>query len=226
MTTVHGTTPDPFPPATDPAVTWETPHGTLRVWSHASEAFILNLIVDSGFGALFRPSRYQEEFLHTARRPGGNVVLAVAEPGIIVGYILAERPVPVAWQRRVAHNRWAEHAAVVELGAIEVSRNCRRLGIADHLIDALVAYPEYQDQIIIGTIMRRYWDLTDTGMDAWQYRAALMGLLGRYGFEVYATDDPRVISEPTDALLARIGPATRPEHIELFHRLRLPNSSP
>ncbi len=219
MTILPGVDPDAFPSEFLSALSWDTPRGTLRVYSRASADFILGQTVDPGFGVLFRPSRYQEELVHVAQHPEGNVFVAVAEPGIVVGYLLAERPVPVAWQRRVARNRWSDSPAIVELGAMEVSANYRRLGIAEHLIEALVNFPEYQDKIIIGTILRRYWDLKGSGMNAWQYRTALVRLLGDFGFEVFTSDDPRVLGEPTDALLARFGPDVAPEHVDQFHRL-------
>ncbi|MBI4498442.1 MAG: hypothetical protein HY689_11145 [Chloroflexi bacterium] len=226
MSLFHDASHDAVPAAEHPTLTWEAPQGTLRIWSHASEALILGLTIDPGFGVLFRLNRYQDEFLRIARRADGNVLLAVADPGRIVGYILVERPVPRAWQRRIVQSRWEDCPAIYELGALEVSRNYRRLRIAERLLEVLVADPAFQDKILVTTVMRRYWDLAGTGMDAWRYRASLVNLLVRYGFQEYATDDPRVITEPTDALLARIGPATAPEYVQQFHRLRLAHTPP
>ena len=224
--TTPGISHEPYPDGRSPTLVWETPRGTFRIFRHATLELIASVTLDAGLGLLFRPSRYREEFLHTAQHPGGNVILALAEQNIVVGHLLVEQPVPVAWQRRVSHNRWAECPAIVELTGIEVSQNYRRLGVAEHLLAALADDPAMQDKIIMGTIMRRYWDLADTGLTAWQYRAALVDLLGRFGFEVFSTDDPRVITEPTDALLARIGLQAAPVHVAQFHRLRHTSSSP
>ncbi|MCX6023738.1 MAG: hypothetical protein NTZ05_18805, partial [Chloroflexi bacterium] len=148
-----------FASATPPAAVLATSRGDIAIFSHATEQMIADLAVDNGFGAVFRASRAREEFTRIARREDGNVLLAVATPGVIMGYLLLERPIPVAWQQRVMHQRWAECEAIVELAAMEVSRNFRRLRVAEGMLRVVAADPGLQDKIVIATALRRYWDL-------------------------------------------------------------------
>lgn len=211
------------PPAssTPAAVTLATARGPITILSHVTEEQLQELLVDDGIGAVFRPSRAREEFLRIARREDGNVILAVAEPNLIAGYVLVERPVPVAWQRRVMNNRWSDMPWIYEFGAIEVSRNYRRLRLAEEMLHVLTADPLLQDKILVASAMTRYWDLTETQLTARQYRDALISLMRSVGFQTYPTSDREIISDPNNALLAWFGPQARQEDIAAFHERRM-----
>lgn len=206
------------PPAT---VTLDTVRGPVRILSHATEEQISGLTVDDGIGAVFRPSRALEEFLRIARRPDGNVILAVAEPELVAGYALIERPVPVAWQRRVMNSRWSDLTAIYEMGAIEVSRNYRRLRLAEEMLRVMAADPLLQGKIVIASAITRYWDLAEAHLTVRQYRDALVKLMRSAGFETYPTSDREIISDPNNVLLAWFGPQVRPEDVAAFHELRM-----
>lgn len=214
------TTP-PTSPAPPVITTLDSGRGPIKILSHTTEEQINGLVVDEGIGSLFRPSRAHEEFLRIARRDDGNVILAVAEPSLIVGYVLVERPVPVAWQRRVMNSRWSSAEAIYEMGAIEVSRNFRRLRLAEEMLRVMAADPLLQDKIVIASAMTRYWDLAETGLTARQYRDALIKLMRSAGFDTFPTSDRDIISDPNNALLAWFGPRVRPEDVAAFHELRM-----
>src|SRR5262249_26034927 len=108
-----------------------------------------------------------------------------------------------------------------ELGSIEVSKNYRRLGIADALMEAALAGDAYQDVIVVAETIRWHWDLETSGGNPFVYRERLLARMRRFGVDEYGTDEAYVRADAANALVARIGPSCAPEHVQHFHGLRV-----
>lgn len=202
------------------AIVLDTPRGPLTVRRRCPVALIDSLTADEGFGNILRPSRAKATFQRIAAIPDGNVTLATTADGLIAGYVMISRPAPTRWQQRVTHDRWQQCEAIHELGSIEVSKNFRRLGIAERLMEVAMGDPAYRAAIVVAEGIRWHWDLATAGGNAFIYRDRLLELLKRYGFEEFGTDDPDVRADPANVLVARIGPDCEQEHIQHFHGLR------
>ena len=198
----------------------DTPRGPLTVRRRCSLEFIDTLTADEGFGNILRPSRAKSTFQRIAATADGNVTLATTADGLIAGYVMISRPAPTRWQQRVMHDRWQQCEAIQELGSIEVSKNFRRLGIAEHLLEVALNDPMYRTAIVVAEGIRWHWDLATAGGNAFLYRDRLVALLKRYGFEEFGTDDPDVRADSANVLVARFGPECDDEHIQHFHGLR------
>ncbi|MCX6023501.1 MAG: hypothetical protein NTZ05_17570 [Chloroflexi bacterium] len=92
-----------LPPSADAII--EAPSGPILVIRRCSPDLIERLTVDSGFGHILRPRTAKTTLRRIAARLSGNVTLAVAPGGVIVGYVLVARPEPTRWQQRVMHER-------------------------------------------------------------------------------------------------------------------------
>lgn len=198
----------------------DTPQGALTVQRVCSLALIEQLTVDDGFGNILRPIRAKATFQRIAARPSGNVTLAFTPDHVVAGYLMIARPEPMHWQQRVIHERWEQCEALYELGSIEVSKNFRRLGIADRLMQVAFANGAYDDLIVVAETIRWHWDLATAQGNAFLYRDRLLALMKRYGFAEFGTDEAEVRSDPANALIARIGPHCPQEHVEHLHSLR------
>ncbi|MCX6023500.1 MAG: CBS domain-containing protein, partial [Chloroflexi bacterium] len=88
-------------------------------------------------------------------------------------------------------------------------------------METALAGDAYDGAIVIAETIRWHWDLSTSGGDAFLYRERLLALMKRYGFDEYVTDEADVRSDPANALVARIGGAATPEHVQHFHALRL-----
>ena len=80
----------------------------------------------------------------------------------------------------LAHERWENLPDVAELGSIEVARSARRRGIHHH------------------------WDSSTASLAYFDYRAMLLRMLARAGFERWPTADPEV-DRPPSFFAVRVG---------------------
>lgn len=76
--------------------------------------------------------------------------------------------------------------------------------------------PRLEEKILIGEALLSHWDLRGSGLDVWAYRAALLRLLERAGFERFDTSQPEVALDPASFLIARIGRRTSSESRSAF----------
>lgn len=180
--------------------TLETKKGKISLESYCPVEELEKLTVDGGIMMFSRndPERQKRALVNVARSENGNVVVGVHE-GRLVSYIGILRP--------SERERWGKPAYswLYELGAIEVSRNYRRLGLAEAMLEVSFDDPFYDDKIMLTTGFTWHWDLEGTGIDKTRYRSLGIELFGRFGFMEMGTDEPNVTMDPANLFLVRLG---------------------
>jgi len=161
------------------------------------------------------PRRQQEALSLVASNPEGIVYIARSGPEII-GYILFHYP--------NQFSRWARHPRVMELGAIEISREWQQMSIAKELILEAFTNPILDDFILLTTEFYWHWDLKTTGLSVWEFQNMLKHIYGSVGFKRRHTDDPEILEHPSNMLLVRIGKNVSRSHTEMFDELIYQNS--
>ena len=148
-----------------------------------------------------------------AALPDANVTVALSAAGQIIGHI--ERSYPDA----VEGWRDNEDGLCYELGAIEVSRNWRHLGIAKAMSACIIADPFVETKIFFLTGYSWHWDLDQTTLSAYAYRNMLVCLFQPFGFHVYLTTNPEITLSSANVLMARIGAQVMITQIERFQKM-------
>lgn len=178
----------------------DTPKGTVHIENHCSAETLKELAVDGGICMFSRhnPDRQKRALVNVAEHEGGNVI-AGTSGGLLVSYVGIHHP--------SEKERWGKpgYPWLFELGAIEVSRNYRELGLAVSMLDAAFNDPFYEDKIVLTTAFTWHWDLEVTGMTKMQYRELFINLAGKYGFIEMATDEPNVTMDSANLFLVRLG---------------------
>ncbi|MCS6927426.1 MAG: N-acetyltransferase [Candidatus Binatia bacterium] len=196
--------------------TLPSPRGTLRLLSVCSPDFLRTLTLEEGIGrfAHYRSIISGISTLATvAALPDANVTVALSPAGQIIGYIECSYPDPL--------EGWRDNAdgLCYELGAIEVSRNWRRLGLARAMTALIIADPFIETKIFFLTGYCWHWDLDHTGLSAYAYRNMLVRLFRPFDFRVYLTTNPEITLSSANVLMARIGHQVTPAQIERFQRM-------
>jgi acetoin utilization protein AcuA len=193
-----------------------SPRGEIRILTYCQPEFIRSLSFDEGIG---RFSHYRSivTSLSTlekiAELPDGNVTLALSSAGHIVGYVECCYPDPIeGWQDNT-------DGLCYELGAIEVSRNWRRLGIAHAMVALIVKDPFIEEKVFFLTGYSWHWDLDQTQLSAYAYRNVLVRLFRPFGFRVYHTTNPEIVMSSANVLMARIGSKVTPPQVERFQKM-------
>ena len=193
-----------------------SPFGPVRLLSTCSPAFLHTLTLEEGIG---RFARYRSiisgiETLETvAALPDANVTIALSPAGQIISYIECSYPDAV--------EGWRDNAEGLcyELGAIEVSRNWRRLGLARAMTALILADPFIESKVFFLTGYCWHWDLDQTNLSAYAYRNMLVRLFRPFGFRVYLTTNPEITMSSANVLMARIGTRVAPVQIEHFQKM-------
>jgi acetoin utilization protein AcuA len=179
-----------------------TPRGDVRIRSFCRPLFIRQYSFDSEFktGDHYKSLYTQRATLEgNAQRIDANVVLAITEPQRIIGFGVLTYP--------EAGERWAELGLrlMMEVKAVEVARDWRFAGIASRMLKMVLDHPLIEDKIAYMVGYSWTWDLEGTRKTAQEYRAMLIRLFGRYGFQEYQTNDPNVCLKPENVFMGRIG---------------------
>jgi acetoin utilization protein AcuA len=178
----------------------ETVKGGIQIENYCPAEKLEKLSVDEGIRMFSRhnPERQKNALINVARLEGGNVI-AGTKDSLLVSYIGIHQP--------SERERWGKqaHHWLFELGAIEVSRNFRELGLAEAMLDVAFDDPFYDDKIMLTTAFTWHWDLEATGMSKMQYRELFLHLAGKYGFIEMGTDDPNVTMDSANLFLVRLG---------------------
>jgi len=178
----------------------ETPSGTVAVRNYARADVIEGLEVDGGICMFSRhnPERQKAALVNVSRTDGGNVISATSG-NVLAAYIGIHRP--------SERERWGKpgHDWLYELGAIEVSRNYRRMGLAEAMLEVAFGDPFYDDKIVLTTGFTWHWDLEETGMNKMEYHDFGVKLMGAYGFMEMATDEPNIAMDSANLFMVRIG---------------------
>lgn len=193
-----------------------SPHGAIRILSACTSSFLHTLRLDQGIG---RFARYRSiisgiETLETvAALPDANVTVALAPAGQLVGYVECSYPDPI--------EGWRENAdgLCYELGAIEVSRHWRHLGIAQAMTSLIVSDSFIETKVFFLTGYCWHWDLDQTTLSAYAYRNMLVRLFRPFGFRVYLTTNPEITMSSANVLMARLGTHLTTEQIERFQKM-------
>lgn len=159
----------------------------------------------------FRPSAAQKEALiEIAELPEGMIYIARA-CGEIVGYVTFHYP--------EGYSRWSRHPNIMELGAIEISPQWRKHGIAERLLRTAFGNPVMEDFILITTEFCWHWDLERSGLGLFHYQKMLEKLFGIVNLKRRATDDPDVTENPANVLMARMGKNISEKDAVLFENM-------
>jgi GNAT superfamily N-acetyltransferase len=160
------------------------------------------------------PEREHQLLIGIAKRPDCRLILAYTPEGVIVAEVtLAPGD---AW--------WAGLEHVYE-GAVQVSSNWRRRGIARQLLSFALELDEVEDIVIFALGLSWHWDTEGLGINMFQYRKLIEQLFARYGFAEYLTSEPNITMDPANIFLARIGSRVDLQTINGFYNrmLRSPN---
>ena len=193
---------------------FDTPRGVVRVQMHASAELIASLTPDPGLHVFHPPAVMHRVLIDIARSIDGAVVIAYhVESRTLVGFIAFHPPdVRVRWgQKRIPH--------IIELEAIEVSSNWRRMGISEHMFEVAFSTHYFDDKVVISTEYAWHWDLSEAGLTKEQYANMLRELFMQNGFQEFETDEPNIQADPANLFMVRIGNKVSPETIQQFTAL-------
>jgi len=180
--------------------TLKTSKGTIELENYCPTDKLEKLTVDDGICMFSRnnPGRQKKALVNVSKAEGGNVITGIKD-GSLVSYIGIHPP--------SERERWGkpDYPWLFELGAIEVSRGYRRIGLAEAMLEIAFDDPFYEDKVVLTTGFTWHWDLEDTGLDKMQYRMIGIELFGQYGFMEMATDEPNVTMDSANLFLVRLG---------------------
>ncbi len=192
-----------------------TPKGELLFRALCPPGSFVGLKLDPGLGRFAHYSsmiQKLELFQRIASGEDGNVILALADGNTVVAYACCYYPAP--------GERWAALGKLMyEMGAIEVSRNWRNLGIAQKLVHMAMDRDFYEEKIAYMNGFSWHWDLEGTGFTLAQYRQMMINLMRPYGFKEYPTNEPNVAIREENVFLARIGSRVSELDVRRFRKL-------
>jgi len=191
--------------------------GELRIRSFCTSDEIRQLSFDRQFGthAHYRSLYTKRESLERkAEQPDTSVVLAIADSKRIVGFGVLAYPDP--------EERWAQLAPklMMEVNAIEVSREWRSKKVARGIVQMMNVHPRIEDKVAYFVGYSWTWDLDGNRMTAQQYRQMMARLFEPFGFEEYQTNEPNICLKPENIFMARIGENVSKELQNQFKWLR------
>jgi acetoin utilization protein AcuA len=191
--------------------------GELRIRSFCTPDEIRQLSFDRQFGthAHYRSLYTKRESLERkAEQPDTSVVLAIADSKRIVGFGVLAYPDP--------EERWAQLAPnlMLEVNAIEVSREWRSKKVARGIVQMMNVHPKIEDKVAYFVGYSWTWDLDGNRMTAQQYRQMMSRLFEPFGFEEYQTNEPNICLKPENIFMARIGENVSKELQHQFKWLR------
>lgn len=189
---------------------FDTPKGQVEIVGPLTKKDIENLTMNKNLNNFRRASRQKESLLSVAELPEG--IVHVAKHGNeIIGYVMFHYP--------NQYSRWNKHPRMLELGAIEISRDWKQMGIATKLLQETFKNPELEEYIVITTEFYWHWDLEGTGLSIWGYQKMLRKLFGSAGFKKRHTDDPEILEHPANMLMVRFGKNVHDTHLKAFEDL-------
>lgn len=162
----------------------------------------------------FRPPKEQKKALvEIASLNEGRMIIARLD-SVIIGYVTFHYPDEM--------ERWSEANMedLIELGAIEVAKEYRALGLGKKMIQLAFLDEQMEDYIVFTTEYYWHWDLEGTRLNVWDYRKMMEQLMKSVDMIWYATDDPEICSHPANCLMVRIGKNVPLSSKEQFDRVR------
>jgi acetoin utilization protein AcuA len=195
----------------------ETRGGTLSIIPNCPLELFSGLQVDSGIGNFAHYSsiiQKRDVFEKIASEDGGRVALALVEGRTIVGYAACWYPGEDQRWSRLGH-------LMYEMGALEVSRNYRKMRIASRMVGTVM-----EDEDFFGSRIAYmngfvwHWDLVGCGLNMQEYRTMMIGLLKARGFEECYTNEPNIALREENVFMVRTGSAVSEEDRNRFRNLR------
>jgi len=175
----------------------------VELWRCAS--CLDGVTIADDFGAIVASSRLGAT-MRSNLEVGGFIVAAL-RGDVLVGYATTVPLAALSSPEAAPFDRWHDLPDGYELGAIEVARAARRAGIATALMRRLGQHDELERAIVLAHGTASHWDVDDAGLGYFRYRAMLIRVLSRAGFEPRATDDPETRDSAANFLAVRIGRA-------------------
>ncbi|MEW9104160.1 GNAT family N-acetyltransferase [Paenibacillus sp. S-12] len=171
------------------------------------------LTMHTDLKAFRRPADQHQALVEIADLPEGRIIIA-REGSTIVGYVTFHYPDEL--------ERWSDGQMddLIELGAIEVAKDYRSLGLGRSMISTAFEDEQMERYIVFTTEYYWHWDLDGTRMNVWDYRKMMEKLMESVGMIWYATDDPEICSHPANCLMVRIGKNVPLSSEEQFDRVR------
>lgn len=199
------------------STTHQTALGEVQIRAFTTPAEIRSYQFDKQFG-----THAQYKSIYTKRATlekhaaveGANVVLALAGGSRIVGFGVLNYP--------RSDERWHELGPklMMEVKAIEVSREWRSTGIAEHIMEMLLSHPDIEKMIVYMVGYSWTWDLDGSGKTALQYRQMMIRLFSPHGFVELQTNEPNICLKPENLFMGRVGKEVSAEIKQRFKWLR------
>ena len=193
-----------------------TSDSNITIEGHVEPEKLKEMTFDEGLDSFRVPKEQFEALIEISELPEGRIIVCRIDQHII-GYTTYVYPDPL--------ERWSDGNLpyILELGAIELSLEYRKYGLGKKMLKLAMKSPEMEDYIVITTEYYWHWDLKNSGLDVYEYQKIMHKMMAEGGLEVFATDDPEIISHPANSLMARIGANISQEQMEAFDRLRFMN---
>lgn len=180
----------------------ETPMGKLSMVTFASPDEIRRFGFDRqfsehrGFRSLYTR---RTSLIRRATEEDANVVLAVTDKENIIGFGVLACPEP--------DQRWArlEPKVMMEVKAIEVARDWRRMGVGNVIVKGMLSHPKVEEKIIYFVGFTWTWDLEWTRMTASKYRKMMIRLFQPFQFNECKTNEPNICLDADNLFMCRTG---------------------
>jgi acetoin utilization protein AcuA len=185
----------------------------LTVEGPVAPLVLAELNMHKDLDAFRRPKDQQTALVEIASLPEGRIIVA-RNGNTIIGYVTFHYPNEM--------ERWSQGSMpdLIELGGIEVANEYRSFGISKKLIQLAFAECQMENVIVFTTEYYWHWDLQDSKLSIWDYRAMMERLMKSIDMVWYATDDPEICSHPANCLMVRIGHDVPISSAEQFDQIR------
>lgn len=194
----------------------ESRKGEVRVRYMCPPEFFDGLELDEGIGSF---SRYHsiiqrlDVFKSIASEKDGRVTLALLDDKIVVGYGACWYPRP--------DERWSALGELMyEMGALEVSRGYRGMGLGRKIFGAIMQDDFFEDKIAYMCGYSWTWDLDGNFLTMAEYRRMMTHFLKDHGFEETYTNEPNLALREENFFMVRIGSRVTEEDKQRFRYLR------
>jgi acetoin utilization protein AcuA len=194
----------------------DTPRGRLSIRNHCPPGSFDGLVLDNGLGVFAHYSsiiRNLDILEEVASGEEGRVTLALIEGKTIVGYGACWYPPD--------DDRWSRlDRLMYEMGALEVSRNYRGMGIAKLIFAAIMNDDFFEDKIAYMNGFSWHWDLDESFLTIGEYRKMMIKLLKEHGFQECYTNEPNIALREENFFTVRTGRRVSEGDCKAFRNLR------
>ncbi len=195
---------------------FDTGRGQITINPKCAPGSFEGLQLDTGLGNFPHYSSIIQKldvFEKVASGKDGRVALALVNENIIVGYMVCWYP--------DSTERWSKLSELMyEFGAIEVSRNFRKMGIAAKMVMSILRDDFFDKKISYMNGFSWHWDVDGSGLTLIRYRKMMLNFMKPFGFEEYYTNEPNIALREENLFMARIGSKVSEEDQLRFRNLR------